>query len=95
MKNKLKKYYTEILDDRFRNNFMLLSFVFFSVDIIFRLINKFPIFSWSTVRILLGSLIISLFVSSLSSLIRKRWIKNTINILFFPGMRFQLQEFLF
>ncbi len=82
MKNKLKKYYSEILDDRFRNNFMLLSFVFFSVDIIFRLINKFPIFSWSTVRILLGSLIISLFVSSLSSLIRKRWIKNTINILF-------------
>lgn len=82
MKNKIKKYYKEILEDRFRNNFILLSIIFFCVDIIFRILNKFPCFSWATLRILFGSLIISLVISSLTSLFRRRWIRNTINIIF-------------
>lgn len=82
MKKLITKYYKEILEDRFRNNFVFLSIAFFCVDIIFRIINGFPLLSWATIRVLLSSLIISLCVSSLSQLIRKRWIRNIITVFF-------------
>ena len=74
----MKKYFKEIFEDRFRNNFILLSIVIFAVEVIFRLISGFNLLVWPILRIFLGVLLISLLISSLATLIKKRWIKNTI-----------------
>ena len=74
----MKKYIKEIFEDRFKSNFLFMCIAIFAVEIIFRLISGFPIMVWSTLRIFLGIAIISLLITSLSTLITKRWLKNII-----------------
>lgn len=81
MKN-LKKYGKEILEDRFRNNFVLMTLILFSIEMLFKIMNGFPLLNWSSLRILLGVSLISLLVTSLTCLIKKRWIKNIVCSIF-------------
>lgn len=74
----MKKYIKEIFEDRFKSNFLFMCIAIFAVEIIFRLISGFPIMVWSTLRIFLGVAIISLLITSLATLIHKRWLKNII-----------------
>lgn len=75
------KYIKEIFEDKFRNNFILLSIIIFAIEVIFRVISGFNIWGWTTLRIFLGVILISLLFSSLATLIKKRWIKNLICII--------------
>lgn len=74
------KYIKEILEDRFRNNFIAMTIILFSMEMAFKLMNRFNVFTWSTLRIFISALIISLLFTSLSQLVKKRWIRNIINI---------------
>ena len=78
----MKKYIKEFFEDRFKSNFLFMLLAIFAVEIIFRVISGFPLFVWSTLRIFLGIAIISLLITSLCTLIKKRWLKNGICSLF-------------
>lgn len=76
------KKLNNLVNDCFKTNFILMSVILSASEILFKILNSFNVFTWSTVRILISTLIISLIITSLTSLIKKRWLKNTINILF-------------
>lgn len=66
-------------------NLILMSLIFFSIELIFRIISKFDVFSYATLRILISSFIMALIVTFLSSLTKKKWLRNTINLIFIFG----------
>ncbi len=68
--------------DNFAKNFIILTLVLFFIEIIFRLISNFSIFSYATLRIILSDIIISLLVVTLSLITKRKWLKNTFLILF-------------
>ncbi len=84
--------FAKILDDdekyefEFKDNFLInftsLFIVLFLIEIIFKLISGFSILSYATLRIILSDIIISLIISFLSTLTKRRWLKNTILIIF-------------
>lgn len=78
----MKKYLKEFFEDRFKSNFLFMLLAIFAVEIVFRVISGFPLFVWATLRIFLGIAIISLLITSLCTLIKKRWLKNSICSLF-------------
>lgn len=80
--DKNKKTYIE---DIYIFNIILMTLIFFSIELIFRIISKFAIFDYATLRILISSFIIALIVTFLSSLTKKKWLRNTINLVFVFG----------
>lgn len=73
------------IKDMYIFNLMLMTLIFFSIELIFRVISKFDIFSYATLRILISSFIIALIITFFSSLTKRRWLRNTINIIFMFG----------
>ena len=83
-----KEEFAPILDpekkyqDNYLKNFLVLLLTLFAIEIIFKLSSGFQILSYATLRILLSDIIISLIITTLSTITKRRWLKNTINIVF-------------
>ncbi len=71
-----------LFKDSFLFNLIFVAIITFTIEIIFRLISKFEIISYSTLRILISTFLLSLIITFLSSLLPKKWMKNTINLLY-------------
>ena len=69
-------------NDTFVFNLLFVTLITFSIELIFRLISKFEIVSYSTLRIFLSTFILSVIITFLSNLSPKKWIKNAINLLY-------------
>ena len=78
-KDKLKKIF---IKDTFLSNFFLMTIALFFIEMLFKLINAFDLINFSTLRIFISVLILSLLITFLSNLTKKRWLKNTINLSF-------------
>ena len=76
-----EKYEFEFKDN-YWINFTTLFIILFLIEIIFKLISGFSILSYATLRIILSDVIISLIISFLGTLPKRRWLKNTILIVF-------------
>ena len=76
-----EKYEFEFKDN-YWINFTTLFIILFLIEIIFKLISGFSILSYATLRIILSDIIISLIISFLSTLSKRRWLKNTILMIF-------------
>ncbi len=80
--------FAKILDDEkeyqdnYLKNIFIMTFILFGIEMIFRLISKLPIMSYATLRIFISDLIFSLIINFLSYLPKKRWLKNTISVIF-------------
>lgn len=72
----------KLFKDTFYLNVIFITLITFLIEIIFRILSQFEIFSCSTLRILLSTFLLSLIITYLSSLARRKWLRNTINILY-------------
>ena len=72
----------KFLEDKFVNNLIFMTLILFVIEMMFKLLNNFNLFTWSSLRILLSSALISLLVTFISSLFKKKCIRNTINLTF-------------
>ena len=79
LKEKTKKSFYK---DNYIFNLILMTLIFFVIELLFKWISNFEIISWATLRIFISSFIISLLVTSISNLIKRKWLRNTINIVF-------------
>ncbi len=71
-----------IFADKFGKNLIFVTFFLFAIELIFRALNNFEIFSYATLRIFISTFIISLLVVFISSLTKRKWIRNSIILLF-------------
>lgn len=67
----------KIFKNKMIQDFFIVFISLFSIEIIFKMIEKMSVFEWSTLRILIGSLITSLIISTIMSFCNKI-IKNII-----------------
>ena len=67
----------KFLEDKFVNNLIFMTLILFIIEMMFKLLNNFNLFTWSSLRILLSSALISLLVTFISSLFKKKCIRNT------------------
>ena len=72
----------KFLEDKFVNNLIFMTLILFIIEMMFKLLNNFNLFTWSSLRILLSSTLISLLVTFISSLFKKKCIRNIINLTF-------------
>jgi len=68
--------------DNYLFNLVFVTIIIFFIELLFKAISNFPIFSYSSLRILLSCFIFSLIITFLSHLTKRRWLRNTINIVF-------------
>ena len=59
----------KFLEDKFVNNLIFMTLILFIIEMMFKLLNNFNLFTWSSLRILLSSTLISLLVTFISSLL--------------------------
>ena len=71
-----------VFEDKYLKNLITITLVVFLIEILFRAISSFELFSYATLRIFISSFILSLIVTFLSSLTKRRWLRNTINLIF-------------
>ncbi len=71
-----------VLKDSFIINVIFVTIITFSIEIIFKIISSYTIFDFSTLRIFFSTLILSIIITFLSSLCKKKWIRNIINLLY-------------
>lgn len=62
----------KFLEDKFVNNLIFMTIILFVIEMMFKLLNNFNLFTWSSLRILLSSALISLLVTFISSLFKKK-----------------------
>ena len=62
----------KFLEDKFVNNLIFMTLILFVIEMMFKLLNNFNLFTWSSLRILLSSALISLLVTFISSLFKKK-----------------------
>lgn len=72
----------KLFNDKYINNLIFITIIIFSIEIIFRLLSNFNVFSWATLRILFSSLLISLIITFLNNVFRKRVVRNILNCVF-------------
>lgn len=77
-----KKKKESIFADKYLKNVIFMTVFLFVIELLFRAISSFPIFEWGTLRILISDIIISLIVVFISSLTKRKWLRNTILLLF-------------
>ena len=63
-------------------NFVLMSLTLFIIEMLFKALSGFDIFEYSSLRILISTLILSTIVTFISSLTKRKWLRNLINLLF-------------
>ena len=64
----------KFLEDKFINNLIFMTLILFVIEMMFKLLNNFNLFTWSSLRILLSVALISLLVTFISSLFKKKCI---------------------
>ena len=68
--------------DTFVNNLIFVTLIVFLIEILFRAISDFELLGVSTLRIFLSSFILTFIITFLSSLTKRKWLKNTINLIY-------------
>ena len=68
----------KLLTNKILKNYLLLIITLFGIEVIFRAVEKMPIFEWATLRIFVGLSIISLILSIIMSFCKK-WISKISN----------------
>jgi len=71
-----------IFSDTFTKNLTFVTIITFLIELIFRALSDFSLFDYATLRIFLSSFILALIITFLSSLTKRKWLRNTINLLF-------------
>ncbi len=79
---KEEKVKKEFFKDNFINNVLMVTLFTFVIEIIFRLISHFSLFNYATLRILISTFILSLIFTFIASLTKRRWLRNTIILLY-------------
>jgi len=79
---KEKKLNKSFFKDTFIRNLFFVTFIIFFIEILFRAISNFELLDYATLRIFLSSFLLSLIVTFLSGLTKRKWLRNTINLLF-------------
>ena len=72
----------QFFKDTFIFNLLLMSLTLFTIEILFKAISHFEIVSYSTLRIFISTFLISVLITFLSSLTKRKWLRNTINLFF-------------
>lgn len=68
--------------DTFGRNLLFVTIMTFLIEILFRAISSFELASFATLRILISVFMLSLIITFLSSLTKRKWLRNTINLIF-------------
>ena len=68
--------------DTFVNNLIFVTLIVFLIEILFIAISDFELLGVSTLRIFLSSFILTFIITFLSSLTKRKWLKNTINLIY-------------
>ena len=76
------KILAHIFNDTFNNNLLFMTFIIFLIEILFRALNKFEFLAFSTLRIFISVFFFSLIITFISRLFSRKWIRNTISLLF-------------
>ncbi len=79
---KEEKVKKEFFKDNFINNVLMVTLFTFAIEIIFRLISHFSFFNYATLRILISTFILSLIFTFLASLTKRKWLRNTIILVY-------------
>ncbi len=69
-------------DDTFIKNVLWVTLFVFLIELIFKVLNDFSIFDYSTLRILISCFMLSFVFTFIASLTKRRWLRNTIVLLF-------------
>ena len=78
----VKKTKRSFFADTFSNNLIFVTLIVFLIEILFRAISHFEILNFATLRICISTFILTIFVTFLSSLTKRKWLRNTINLIF-------------
>lgn len=70
------------MKDNFEKNLIFITLITFSIEIIFRAISNFELISYSSLRIFISTFLFALIITFLSNLSKRKWLKNTINIVY-------------
>ena len=68
--------------DTYIRNLIFVTLTVFLIEILFRALSGFTLLDYSVLRIFLSSLMLSMIVTFFSSLTKRKWLRNTINLLF-------------
>lgn len=79
--NKEEKVKKEFFKDTFFKNTIFVTLYLFAIEIIFRVISRFEIISYSSLRILLSTFIIAIIFTTISSLTKRKGLRNLILLL--------------
>lgn len=71
-----------MFSDTYVKNLIFVTLIVFLIEVIFRAVSDFLLLDYATLRIFLSCFILSLIVTFLSSLTKRKWLRNTINLLF-------------
>ena len=71
-----------IFKDTFCRNLVFLTFITYMIELLFRAVSKFEIISYESLRILVSTFLFALVITFLTSLCKKKWLRNTINLLY-------------
>ena len=71
-----------VFKDTYIRNLIFVTLIIFLIEVLFRAISGFALLDYATLRIFISSFILTLIVTFLSSLTKKKWLRNTINLLF-------------
>lgn len=71
-----------IFKDNFIRNVLFVSFITFLIEVIFRIISNFELISYSTLRILISTIILAIIIVFISSLTKRKWLRNIIVLIY-------------
>ncbi|MBE6156838.1 MAG: LTA synthase family protein [Firmicutes bacterium] len=71
-----------IFSDTYVNNLIFVTLGVFLIEVLFRAISNFELVDYATLRILISSFILSIVITFLSSLTKRKWLRNIINLAF-------------
>lgn len=70
------------IKDTYIFNLILMSLIFFIIELLFKAISDFEIINYATLRIFVSSFLFALIINFISSLTKRKWLRNTINLVF-------------
>jgi len=71
-----------VFKDTFVRNLIFVTTIIFLIEILFRAISNFELAGFATLRIFLSTFILSFIVTYLASLTKRKWLRNTIVLLY-------------
>lgn len=70
------------LEDNFITNLIFNTLIIFIIEVLFKALNNFNIFSYSTLRIFFSSLIFGIIITFISNLFKKRKVRTIVTLIF-------------